>query len=64
LSDLRPEEQPDFEALYGNRRLTSRMAARLWTVALYVSDAFRQGPHDRQHDRRVRKSKDLLNDRA
>jgi hypothetical protein len=34
------EGTPDFEVIYGSSRLTPVMAARLWTVALSISDAF------------------------
>lgn len=40
MSESRSDGAPDFERLYGAKPLTAGMAARLWTVATLISDAF------------------------
>jgi len=38
-----PDGTPDFTALYGTLKLTPPMAAKLWTVAVSIGDAFAEG---------------------
>jgi len=41
-----PDSTPDFTTLYGTHNLTPTMAAKLWTVAVSVGDAFAEGMGD------------------